>query len=83
MAKTTPQLIQKHRNAIAREKQRRHPSSDRPFRPFVLSLVGMMETEARDAPKLWKSVTATPAYSLLVRTLYLGWLRARARCFEP
>jgi hypothetical protein len=41
-------LIEKHLNAVARGKRRRHPPSDRPFRPFVLSLGGMMETEAKN-----------------------------------
>jgi hypothetical protein len=43
----------------------------------------MMETEARDALRLWKSVITGGVYSLLVRKLFLGLLRARARCFEP
>ncbi|GFZ44349.1 hypothetical protein JCM24511_02071 [Saitozyma sp. JCM 24511] len=51
-AERTAKLVQKHLNAVAREKRRRHPSSDGPFRPFVLSLGGMMETDARDALKL-------------------------------
>ncbi|GFZ47039.1 hypothetical protein JCM24511_04265 [Saitozyma sp. JCM 24511] len=51
-AERTATLVQKHLNAVAREKRRRHPSSDGPFRPFVLSLGGMMETDARDALKL-------------------------------
>jgi hypothetical protein len=52
----TAKLVEKHLNAVAREKRRRHPPSDRPFRPFVLSLGGMVETDARDALKLWKSI---------------------------
>jgi hypothetical protein len=32
----------------SREKRRRHPASERLFRPFVLSLGGMMETDSRD-----------------------------------
>jgi hypothetical protein len=79
----TTKLVQKHLNAVAREKRRRHPPSDRPFRPFVLSLGGTMETDARDALKLWKSIMTGGVYSLLVRRLSLGLLRARARCFEP
>jgi hypothetical protein len=43
----------------------------------------MMDTEARDAPKLWKSIMRGGVYSLLVRRLSLVLLRARARCFEP
>jgi hypothetical protein len=42
-----------------------------------------METDARDALKLRKSITTGGVYSLLVRWLSLGLLRARARCFEP
>jgi hypothetical protein len=42
-----------------------------------------METDARDALKLWKSIMTGGVYSLLVRRLSLGLLRARARCFEP
>jgi hypothetical protein len=83
MAERTAKLVDKHLNAVAREKRRRHPPSDRPFRPFVLSLGGIMETEARDALKLWKSIMTGGVYSLLVRRLSLGLLRARARCFEP
>jgi hypothetical protein len=49
----------------------------------VLSLGGMMETQARDALKLWKSVMTRGVYSLLVGNLSLGMLRARACCFEP
>jgi hypothetical protein len=79
----TTKLVQKHLNAVAREKRRRHPPSDRPFRPFVLSLGGVMETDTRDALKLWKSIMTGGVYSLLVRRLSLGLLRARARCFEP
>ncbi|RSH85363.1 hypothetical protein EHS25_004759 [Saitozyma podzolica] len=55
-AERTSNLVAKHLNAVAREKRRRHPPSDRPFRPFVLSLGGMMETEARDGLKGWKSI---------------------------
>jgi hypothetical protein len=82
-AQRTAKLVEKHLIAVAREKRRRHPPSDRPFRPLVLSLGGMMETEARDALKLWKSIITGGVYSLLVRWLSLGLLRARARCFEP
>jgi hypothetical protein len=42
-----------------------------------------MEREARDALKVWKTVLTGGVYSLLVRRLSLGLLRARARCFEP
>jgi hypothetical protein len=42
-----------------------------------------MEREARDALKVWKTVLAGGVYSLLVRRLSLGLLRARARCSEP
>jgi hypothetical protein len=42
-----------------------------------------METDARDALKPWKSIMTGGVYSLLVRRLSLGLLRARARCFEP
>jgi hypothetical protein len=56
---------------------------DRPVRPLVLSLGGTMETDARDALKLWKSIMTGGVYSLLVRRLYLGLLRARECCFEP
>jgi hypothetical protein len=66
---------------VAREKRRRHPPSDRPFRLFVLSLGGMMETEAKNALKVWKSIMTGGV--LLVRRLSLGLVRARARCFEP
>jgi hypothetical protein len=83
MAERTAKLVDKHLNAVAREKRRRHPPSDRPFRPFVLSLGGIMETDPRDALKLWKSIMTGGVYSLLVRRLSLGLLRARARCFEP
>jgi hypothetical protein len=79
----TTKLVQKHLNAVAREKRRRHPPSDRPFRPFVLSLGGAMETDARDALKVWKSIMMGGVYSLLVRRFSLGLLRARVRCFEP
>jgi hypothetical protein len=68
---------------VAREKRRQHPFTDKPFRPFVLSLGGRMETDARDALKIWKSIMTGGVYSLLVRRLSLGLLRARARCFEP
>jgi hypothetical protein len=37
-AESTAKLVEKHLNAVAREKRRWHPLSDRPFRPFVLSL---------------------------------------------
>jgi hypothetical protein len=43
----------------------------------------MMETETRDALKLCKSIMTRGVYSLLVRKLTLGLVRARARCFEP
>jgi hypothetical protein len=81
--KTTGKLVEKHLNAFARENGRRHPPSDRPFRPLVLSFGGVMETDARDALKLWKSIMTGGVYSLLVRRLSLGLLRARAPCFEP
>jgi hypothetical protein len=83
MAERASKLVEKHLNSVAREKRRLYPPSDRPFRPFVLSLGGMMETDARDALKLWKSIMTGGVYSLLVRRLSLGLLRARARCFEP
>ncbi|RSH89946.1 hypothetical protein EHS25_001932 [Saitozyma podzolica] len=81
--KRTTKLVHQHFNAVAREKRRRHLPSDRPFRPFVLSFGVTMETDARDALKLWKSIMTGGVYSLLVRRLSLGLLRARARCFEP
>jgi hypothetical protein len=61
-AQRAAKLVEKHLNAVAREKRHRHPPSHRPFRLLVLSLGGMMETEARDALKLWKS--AMTVYSL-------------------
>jgi hypothetical protein len=79
----TTKLVQKHLNTVAREKRRRHLSSDRPCRPFILSLGGTMETDARDALKLWKSIMTGGVYSRLIRRLSLGLLRARAPCFEP
>ncbi|GFZ51762.1 hypothetical protein JCM24511_09530 [Saitozyma sp. JCM 24511] len=82
-AERTSNVVQKHLNAMAREKRRRHPLSDRLFRPFVLSLGGTIETKARDALKLWKSIMTRGVYSLLVRRFSLGLLRGRARCFEP
>jgi hypothetical protein len=57
--------------------------SDPSFRPFVLSLGGMMKTDARDALKPWKSLMRGGGYSLLVKRLSVGLLRARARCLEP
>jgi hypothetical protein len=75
----TAKVVEKHLNVVAREKRRRHPPSDRPFRPFILSLGCMMETDARDALRLWKSIMSGGVYSLLVRRLSLGLLR----CFEP
>ncbi|RSH89843.1 hypothetical protein EHS25_001829 [Saitozyma podzolica] len=63
--KTTGKLVEKHLNAFARENGRRHPPSDRPFKPLVLSLGGMMETDARDAFKLWKSIMTGGVYPLL------------------
>jgi hypothetical protein len=42
-----------------------------------------MEMDARDALKLWKSVMTGGVYSLLVRKLSLGLLRAIKRFFEP
>ncbi|RSH95865.1 hypothetical protein EHS25_000958 [Saitozyma podzolica] len=83
MVERTAKVVEKHLNAVAREKRRRHPSSDRPFRPLVLSIGGMRETEARDDLKLWKSIMTGGVHSRLVRKLSLGLLRARARCFEP
>jgi hypothetical protein len=83
VAERTTKLVQKHLKAVAREKRSRHPPSGRPFRPFVLSLGGTMETDARDALKLWKTIMTGGVYSLLVRRLSLGLLRARAGCFEP
>jgi hypothetical protein len=74
IAERTAKLVEKHLNAVAGEKRGRHPPSDRPFRPFFLSLGGMMEKDAKDALKLWKSIMTGGVYSLLV---------ARARCFEP
>jgi hypothetical protein len=41
------------------------------------------ETDAREALKFWKSIMTGGVYSLLVKRLSLGLLRARARCFEP
>jgi hypothetical protein len=79
----TAKLVDKHLNAVAREKRRRHPPSDRPFRPFILSLGGMTETDAKDALKVWKLIMTGGVYSLLVRQLSLGLMRARARSFEP
>jgi hypothetical protein len=82
-AERTTEPVQKHLNAVAREKLRRHPPSDGPFSLFVLSLGGVMETDARDALKVGKSIMTGGVYSLLVRRLSLGLMRARARCFNP
>jgi hypothetical protein len=68
---------------VAREKRRGHPPSDRPFRPSVLSIGSTMETDARDPPKVWKSIMTGGVYSLLVRPLSIGLLRDRSLCFEP
>jgi hypothetical protein len=68
--------------AMVREKRRRYPASDQPFRPLMLSLGCTMKTEARDDLKLWKSIMTRGVYSLPIRQLSLGFLRARARCFE-
>jgi hypothetical protein len=76
-------LVEEHLNSVAREKRRRHSPSEGPFRPFVLSLGGMMETEAREPRKLWKSIMTGGVYSLLVRRLSLGLLNARVRRWEP
>jgi hypothetical protein len=38
VAERTAKLVEKHLNPEAREKRRRHPPSDGPFRPFVFSL---------------------------------------------
>jgi hypothetical protein len=35
----------------------------------------MMETDAKDALKLWKSIMTSGVYSLLVKRLSLGLLR--------
>jgi hypothetical protein len=63
------------------------PSGDRFFARFgpdgFVGYGGMMETEARDALRLWNSVMTGGVYSLLVRKFLLGLLRARALCFEP
>jgi hypothetical protein len=83
MAERKAKLVEKHLGMIAMEKRPRHSPSDRPFRTLVLSLGGVMETEARDALKLWKSVMTGGVYSLLVRKHSLRLLRARARGFEP
>jgi hypothetical protein len=53
------------------------------MQPLTLSLGGMMETDVRDALKLWKPVMMGGLYSLVFRKLSLRLLRARARCFEP
>jgi hypothetical protein len=53
------------------------------FKPFVLALSSMKNTDARDALKLWKKIMTSGVYSLLVRQLSLGLLRARGHCFEP
>jgi hypothetical protein len=83
-AKRTAKLIENPLKPVAREKRRRHPPSDRPFRPLVLFLGGMIETDARDALKLWKSIMAGGVYTpSLSGGFSLGLLRARARCFEP
>jgi hypothetical protein len=54
MDERTTKLVAKHLNAVAMEKWRRHPPSDGPLRPFVLSIGGLIETDARDALKQWK-----------------------------
>ncbi|GFZ47045.1 hypothetical protein JCM24511_04271 [Saitozyma sp. JCM 24511] len=64
VAQRAPKLVDKHLNAEAREKRRQHAPLDRPFRPLVLSLGGMMETDARDALKLWKSILTCGVCSL-------------------
>ena len=69
LSKGATKFVAKHLNAVAMEKRRRHPPSDRLFRPFVLSLGGMMETEARDALKLWKSIMTGGVYSLLFQAV--------------
>jgi hypothetical protein len=50
---------------------------------MVLSRGGMVEREARDALKSWETVLAGEVYSLFVKQLCLGLLRARVRCCEP
>jgi hypothetical protein len=52
VADRTAKLIHKYLGSLAEEKRCRHPIGDRPFRPLVLSLGGIMEREARDALKV-------------------------------
>jgi hypothetical protein len=82
MADRTAKLIHKYLGSIAGERRFRHPPGDGPFRSLVLSLGGMMEREAREALKVWKSVLPGEVFSLLVRRLCLGLLRARVRCIS-
>jgi hypothetical protein len=56
---------------------------DRAQNIMVFPLGEMMEQEARDALKAWKAVLTGGVYSVLVKRLSHGLLRARARSFEP
>jgi hypothetical protein len=56
---------------------------DRAQNIMVFPLGELMEQEARDALKAWKAVLTGGVYSVLVKRLSHGLLRARARCFEP
>lgn len=63
-AERTAMLVETRLNAVASGKRPPHPPSDRPVRPFVLSLGGMMETDATEALKPRKSIMIGGVYSL-------------------
>jgi hypothetical protein len=83
VAQRTAKLVGNSVSAVTRETRHRHPPSDVPFKPLVLSLGGVRETDARDTLKFRKSGMTGGVYSLLVRKLSLGLLGDSARCFEP
>ncbi|RSH85512.1 hypothetical protein EHS25_004908 [Saitozyma podzolica] len=73
----TAKLMGKHVSSTAREKRNRHSPGDRPFRPMVFFLGGMMLRQLRDALKSRK-VLAGRVYSMLGRRLSLGLTEGRS-----
>jgi hypothetical protein len=68
-AQRTPKLVPKNHNAVEKEKPRRPPLSERLFRPLLMSLGFIVETEDREALRLWESCVTGGIDSALVSPL--------------
>ncbi|RSH80704.1 hypothetical protein EHS25_007182 [Saitozyma podzolica] len=75
-------LVNKYLDSVADHKVRHRPTSNLPFHPIVLSLVGMMNGSTTKVFASWKRVMTRGTYNLMLKRLSLCLLQARVRSFE-